>query len=87
MAAAQIFWDTTTTVGCGVLTCYDGRISVVCQYHPQGNYLGQKWYTPGDTLSECGKHKKIRNIFGQLVDEVQGIEIPHSNTGLCEILT
>ncbi|KAK6043918.1 hypothetical protein COOONC_18577 [Cooperia oncophora] len=40
--ATQIFWAETTTVGCGMLTCTDGMISVVCHYYPKGNYAEKR---------------------------------------------
>ncbi|PIO74882.1 hypothetical protein TELCIR_03095 [Teladorsagia circumcincta] len=32
--ATQVFWDTTFSLGCGVIKCDDGRTSVVCHYYP-----------------------------------------------------
>ncbi|KAK6010718.1 hypothetical protein OSTOST_24228 [Ostertagia ostertagi] len=56
--ATQIFWDRTYSVGCGVIKCDDDQTSVVCHYYPQGNFPGVKWYTAGETLSECGKSQE-----------------------------
>ncbi|MCP4457937.1 MAG: hypothetical protein GY816_07935 [Cytophagales bacterium] len=39
----QIVWANTTEVGCGVASC-DGSDVWVCQYLPQGNYIGEKPY-------------------------------------------
>ncbi|CAN1210233.1 SCP domain-containing protein [Tumidithrix helvetica PCC 7403] len=39
----QIIWRNTTEVGCGLAT--DGINDIfVCQYHPPGNYQGEKVY-------------------------------------------
>lgn len=40
----QIVWKNTTQVGCGVATCEDGYVIVVCNYNPPGNYTGEKPY-------------------------------------------
>ena len=39
----QVVWSATTTLGCGMATC--GQTQVwVCNYDPQGNYVGQTPY-------------------------------------------
>ena len=40
----QIIWEKTTEVGCGVATCKDGSQIWVCNYSPQGNFIGEKPY-------------------------------------------
>lgn len=40
----QIMWRGTTQVGCGVGVCSNGAERWVCQYSPQGNYIGQNVY-------------------------------------------
>ncbi|PIO65538.1 hypothetical protein TELCIR_12785 [Teladorsagia circumcincta] len=96
-----MFWDRTYSVGCGVIVCDDGQTSVVCHYYPQGNWRGQKWYTAGETLSECGMPRKP-NIpddapenfvpLGEFDPETRkrreklaAMEVSHLDTGLCEI--
>ncbi len=39
----QVVWSSTTTLGCGMATCGQGQVWV-CNYDPQGNYLGQAPY-------------------------------------------
>ncbi|MBL8681903.1 MAG: hypothetical protein JNK05_22235 [Myxococcales bacterium] len=40
-----IVWRDTTSVGCAVANCGDGRRSIwVCQYMPAGNYVGRRPY-------------------------------------------
>ncbi len=38
----QMVWKSTTQVGCGVATCSDGNVIVVCNYNPAGNMVGEK---------------------------------------------
>lgn len=71
--ATQMFWDKTTNVGCGIIQCGTSATGVVCHYWPRGNMAGAHWYRAGKTLSECGKNNEN--------------EIPHSSTGLCEIIS
>ena len=40
----QMVWKNTTMVGCGLATCSDGNVIVVCNYDPPGNYTGEKPY-------------------------------------------
>ena len=39
----QMVWRNTTHLGCGEARC-KGMLMVVCNYHPAGNYIGQKPY-------------------------------------------
>ena len=39
----QLVWHSTRELGCGVAQC-QGRMMLVCNYHPAGNILGQKPY-------------------------------------------
>ena len=40
-----VIWRDTTSVGCGVATCSDGRRAIwVCQYRPPGNVIGRRPY-------------------------------------------
>lgn len=39
----QMVWHETTELGCAKSTCGD-EVLVVCNYHPAGNYLGEKPY-------------------------------------------
>ena len=40
----QMIWKNTTMVGCGIATCADGNVIVVCNYNPPGNVMGEKPY-------------------------------------------
>lgn len=41
----QIVWRTSTSVGCGVATCQNGKEDIwICNYSPAGNYVGQNPY-------------------------------------------
>ena len=40
----QMIWKNTTQVGCGVATCADGNVIVVCNYNPPGNFTGENPY-------------------------------------------
>lgn len=40
----QMVWKNTKEVGMGMTQCSNGRIIVVANYNPPGNYLGQKAY-------------------------------------------
>lgn len=40
----QIVWRATTTVGCGFATCSNGNEIWVCNYEPQGNFVGMTAY-------------------------------------------
>ncbi|KAK6741458.1 hypothetical protein RB195_009364 [Necator americanus] len=70
--ATQVLWAETLTVGCGIKKCSNGWTMAVCQYYPPGNGIGSPMYKEGKTLSECGLEG--RN------------EVPHFETGLCELL-
>lgn len=37
----QVVWKNSTKLGCGKATSVDGKVFVVCNYDPPGNYLGQ----------------------------------------------
>jgi len=39
----QMVWRNTTLLGCGEARCED-MLMVVCNYHPAGNFIGQKPY-------------------------------------------
>jgi len=39
----QMVWRQTTEVGCAKVTC-QGSLIVICNYHPAGNFMGQKAY-------------------------------------------
>lgn len=39
----QLVWHSTRELGCGVAQC-QGRMMLVCNYHPAGNILGQQPY-------------------------------------------
>ncbi|CAA94335.1 SCP domain-containing protein [Caenorhabditis elegans] len=56
--ATQMAWAKTNLIGCGVKNCGKdtngfNKVTVVCQYKPQGNYLNQNIYTSGTTCSKC----------------------------------
>jgi pathogenesis-related protein 1 len=40
----QVVWKATTQVGCGKALCADNTQIWVCNYTPQGNFVGQKPY-------------------------------------------
>ena len=41
----QIVWRKSTSVGCGVATCQNGKEDIwICNYSPPGNYVGQNPY-------------------------------------------
>jgi pathogenesis-related protein 1 len=40
----QVVWKSTTDVGCGKAVCADNSQIWVCNYTPQGNFVGQKPY-------------------------------------------
>ena len=40
----QMVWNSTTEVGCASAVCNDKSQVWVCNYHPAGNYIGQKPY-------------------------------------------
>ncbi|KAJ1358729.1 hypothetical protein KIN20_032792 [Parelaphostrongylus tenuis] len=44
---AQIAWESTYKLGCGVTLC-SGKGVVVCQYSPPGSVIGEIIYTIGD---------------------------------------
>ncbi|CAJ0601030.1 unnamed protein product [Cylicocyclus nassatus] len=66
--ATQIFTARMKWIGCGIHNCAN-NVSLVCHYYPGGNIIGVDMYTPGKTLSECGKNASNEN--------------PDENTGLC----
>ncbi len=41
----QIVWRKSTSLGCGVATCQNGKEDIwICNYSPPGNYVGQNPY-------------------------------------------
>jgi pathogenesis-related protein 1 len=40
----QMVWRNTTQMGMGRATCPSGRVVIVAEYDPPGNYMGQKPY-------------------------------------------
>lgn len=40
----QVIWRETTEIGCGVGTCFGGQEIWVCNYQPQGNFVGMLPY-------------------------------------------
>ncbi|MED6145557.1 hypothetical protein PIB30_026415 [Stylosanthes scabra] len=40
----QVVWRETTHVGCARVQCYNGAYMVACNYHPPGNYRGERPY-------------------------------------------
>ena len=51
---SQIVWAKTTSVGCAYATCGGNRgVTVVCEYFPPGNYIGQQWFKEGPSCSQC----------------------------------
>jgi pathogenesis-related protein 1 len=40
----QMVWQTTTAIGCGHAVCADDSQVWVCNYTPQGNYVGERPY-------------------------------------------
>lgn len=40
----QMVWRNTTKIGMGRTTCPSGRVVIVAEYDPPGNYMGQKPY-------------------------------------------
>ncbi|UMM29342.1 hypothetical protein L5515_011748 [Caenorhabditis briggsae] len=56
--ATQMAWAKSNLIGCGVKDCGRdtnglNKVTVVCQYKPQGNYLNQYIYLSGQTCSAC----------------------------------
>jgi len=49
---SQIVWAKTREMGCAYATCGEER-TIVCNYYPPGNYVGEGWYTHGPTCSKC----------------------------------
>ncbi|EGT37165.1 hypothetical protein CAEBREN_00762 [Caenorhabditis brenneri] len=70
--ATQMAWAKTNLIGCGVKNCgrdtngYN-KVTVVCQYKPQGNYLDQNIYTSGTTCSACPSGTKCETATGLCV--------------------
>ncbi|WKY07882.1 hypothetical protein Q1695_007402 [Nippostrongylus brasiliensis] len=44
----QMVWQKSYRLGCAIADCKKSRVFVVCQYGPQGNYIGQKLYDMGE---------------------------------------
>ncbi|VDP46487.1 unnamed protein product [Schistosoma margrebowiei] len=40
----KMVWANTTDIGCGVATCANYRLSIVCNYGPSGNWTDEKPY-------------------------------------------
>ncbi|KAF5199828.1 Pathogenesis-related protein [Thalictrum thalictroides] len=40
----QIVWHNTERVGCAKIICDTGDSFIACEYHPPGNYIGEKPY-------------------------------------------
>ena len=49
---SQVLWAKTSSVGCGYASC-QGRVYLVCNYDPPGNYRGQPWFEAGEACSKC----------------------------------
>ncbi|CAL2040817.1 unnamed protein product [Caenorhabditis brenneri] len=68
--ATQMAWAKSNLVGCGVKDCGRdasngmNKVTVVCQYKPQGNYLNQYIYVSGNTCSGCPSGTKCESSTG-----------------------
>ncbi|CAA94344.1 SCP domain-containing protein [Caenorhabditis elegans] len=56
--ATQMAWAKSNLIGCGVKDCGRdsnglNKVTVVCQYKPQGNFINQYIYVSGATCSGC----------------------------------
>ncbi|TPP65506.1 GLIPR1 protein 1 [Fasciola gigantica] len=65
----QLVWASTTHVGCGVRDCgfnanFPYGLSIVCNYGPGGNMIGELPYEQG-TNSDCNKDTVVPDV-GQL---------------------
>ncbi|GLJ27206.1 hypothetical protein SUGI_0533420 [Cryptomeria japonica] len=40
----HIVWNETQVLGCARVVCYSGDVFMTCNYHPPGNYIGQRPY-------------------------------------------
>lgn len=56
----QLVWAETEFIGCGLINYRDQnqpdisfRYTLVCNYFPSGNWLGEPVYNSGTTASEC----------------------------------
>ncbi|XP_028652417.1 peptidase inhibitor 16-like isoform X2 [Erpetoichthys calabaricus] len=56
----QVVWAESSQVGCGAFFCESvtgmnkPKLSIlVCNYYPQGNYIGESPYIPGSSCSAC----------------------------------
>ncbi|KAF1758024.1 hypothetical protein GCK72_014482 [Caenorhabditis remanei] len=70
--ATQMAWAKTNLIGCGVKDCGRdtnglNKVTVVCQYKPQGNYLNQYIYVSGTPCSGCPSGTKCETITGLCV--------------------
>ncbi|XP_057977305.1 pathogenesis-related protein 1-like [Malania oleifera] len=40
----QVVWDDSVELGCARVTCTNGKVFVICNYYPPGNYVGESPY-------------------------------------------
>ncbi|TGZ72585.1 hypothetical protein CRM22_002006 [Opisthorchis felineus] len=61
----QLVWAETRKIGCGVQNCpastFPYGYSVVCNYGPAGNFLGQRPYATKDDTNESDKEEYLIN--------------------------
>jgi len=64
----QLVWARTRQVGCAIVTCpgFTYQTSMVCEYYPAGNWIGQKPYSP-----KAGAVTTLENLLdGNAVDNL-----------------